>query len=244
VNPYLWHVFGEYSVPDKRGTIDTFLASLGKRNSEDKRTGIVKGQVYFIVMLLASLVLAACGPTPTPTVVKEVVKETVVVERPVPQIVERLATATPVVPSLTLEALKNAEYQSEFPASRKARLTNGAYREKIVPGSATELVIILSDKFALGDLNGDGVEDAAVVLVSNPGGSGTFYDLAAVINQNGTPKHVASLLLGDRVKVKSLSIRSGEVAVEMTKHGPKDPMCCPTLEVTQKYKLQGDKLAP
>ena len=41
---------------------------------------------------------------------------------------------------------------------------------------------------AFGDLNGDGVEDAVVVLVTNPGGTGRFYDLAPVLNQNGTPK--------------------------------------------------------
>jgi hypothetical protein len=144
--------------------------------------------------------------------------------------------------TLTLDDLKNGEYLSQFAASGTIELHNGIYKEKIIPDSSTELVVTLSDKMAFGDLNGDGEEDAAVVLVTDPGGSGTFLYLAAVINQKGSPYNVASQLLGDRVKVKSLSIRSGEITVEMIKHGPADPMCCPTLETTQDYRLQGDKL--
>lgn len=150
-------------------------------------------------------------------------------------------TSTP-IPPLTLEALKNAEYQSEFAKDHKAKLTDGTYREKYQPGAATELVISLYPKYALGDLNGDGIDDAAVILVANPGGSGTFYDLAAVINQNGTPTNVASQLLGDRVQIKSISIKSGEIVLDMIVHGPSDPLCCPTVEVTRAYKLEGGKL--
>ncbi len=139
-------------------------------------------------------------------------------------------------------ALKNAEYVSEFPANKKARLTNGRYEEEIVPGAASKLVIQLYPTTATGDLNGDGVDDAAVILISNSGGSGTFYHLAAVLNQNGVPKHTASVSLGDRTRIKSIDIKSGEIVVGMVTHGPNDPLCCPTLEVTQKYKLQGDKL--
>ncbi len=144
--------------------------------------------------------------------------------------------------TLTMNDLKNAEYQSEFSANGTVKLTNGIYREKIVPNSATELIITLSDKVAYGDLNSDGDMDAAVILITDPGGSGTFHHLAIVLNQKESSNHVASQLLGDRVKVKSLSVRSGEIAVEMITHGPNDPMCCPALEVTQNYLLQGDKL--
>ena len=144
--------------------------------------------------------------------------------------------------TLTVDDLKNGEYQTEFSSSGKIKLHNGLYKEKIVPDSSTELVVTLSDKMAFGDLNGDGEKDAAVILIINPGGSGTFRYLAAVINQNGAPNHVASQLLGDRVKVKSLSIKSGEITVKMITHGPSDPLCCPTLEAIQDYQLQGDKL--
>jgi predicted small lipoprotein YifL len=185
----------------------------------------MKKALYLAVLLIFALSLAACGQ-PTPTTV-------------VPP-----ATATPVPPpALTLEALKNAEYQSEFPKSKKARLTDGKYEEEIVPGSASKLVIVVyPDMYAFGDLNGDGVDDAAVVLATSGGGSGTFISLEAVINDKGTPKHIASASLGDRARIQSIAIQSGEITVNMITHGPQDPLCCPTLEVTQKYKLQGDKL--
>jgi hypothetical protein len=144
--------------------------------------------------------------------------------------------------TLTVGALKNGEYQSEFSPSGRVKLNNGTYKEKIVPDSSAELVVTLSDKMAFGDLNGDGKQDAAVILITDLGGSGTFLYLAAVIDQNGSPNNVASQLLGDRVKVKNLSISSGEISVEMIKHGPTDPLCCPSSQTTQDYRLQGDKL--
>jgi hypothetical protein len=44
----------------------------------------MKSKLWMIVTLLVVIaMLAACGPTPTPEVMKEVVKETVVVEKEV-----------------------------------------------------------------------------------------------------------------------------------------------------------------
>ena len=146
-------------------------------------------------------------------------------------------------PPLTVEMLKNAEYHSEWPAEGVAKLTDGEYEEEIVPGAASKLVIVVyPDRYAFGDLNGDGVDDAAVVLATSGGGSGTFISLEAVINDQGRPKHVASAELGDRARIESVVIESGEITVELVTHGPDDPLCCPTVEATHKYKLQGDTL--
>lgn len=147
-------------------------------------------------------------------------------------------------PALTIDALKNSEYRSEFPASKKAKLTHGSYQEDIVPGSASKLTITLLEQHAIGDLNGDGVPDAAVILATNSGGSGVFVDLAAVVNDKGIPKHIASAALGDRVQIKSVSISAGEIGVSLVKQGPNDPLCCPSQAATLKFKLQGDKLLP
>jgi predicted small lipoprotein YifL len=168
----------------------------------------------FTLVLLSLASLVACGPkTPEPP------------------------------PPLTVEMLMNAEYHSEWPAEGVAKLTDGEYQEEIVPGAASKLIIaVYPDMYAFGDLNGDGVDDAAVVLATSAGGSGTFISLEAVINDQGTPKHVASAELGDRAKIESVMIESGEITVDMLTHGPEDPMCCPTVEATQRYKLQGDTL--
>jgi heat shock protein HslJ len=142
---------------------------------------------------------------------------------------------------LTVDALENAEYQSEWTASGKAPLTDGEYSESIVPGAATKIVVILSDRMAFG-YTSDGKPLAAAILITDPGGSGTFYYLAAVLEQDGEPINVASTLLGDRAKIRSLAIVDGQIVLEMVTHGPDDPMCCPTQIVRNVYALEDDTL--
>jgi len=149
-------------------------------------------------------------------------------------------TVTHVPPSW--EALANAEYLSEFASGGKARLKNGVYREKAAPGSAIDIVITLSDRYTYGDLDGDGSEDAAVILIVQSGGSGTFYYLCAVLNEEGAPVNVATLFLGDRIQIRDLSIRSGRIEIDMLVQGPGDPMVKPTAEVYQKYNLARKRL--
>ncbi len=150
--------------------------------------------------------------------------------------------ATP-PPPLTVEALRNAEYKSEWPREGVAKLKDGQYEEEIVPGSASKLVIVVyPNMHAFGDLNGDGVDDAAVILATSGGGSGTFISLEAVINDQGAPKHFASRSLGDRAQINSVVIEGGEITVDMVTHGPDDPMCCPSLQATKTFTLQGDTL--
>jgi heat shock protein HslJ len=138
------------------------------------------------------------------------------------------------------ETLKNMEYRSDFTQSGVAPLADGEYREPAAPGSATETVVTLTEYAASGQL--DGQQATAVILVTDPGGSGTFYDLALVVVQDGQPVNVATTLLGDRVQIQSLSIAGNEIVVEMIAHGPEDPMCCPTQQVVQTYALQGGEL--
>jgi len=82
-----------------------------------------------------------------------------------------------------------------------------------------------------------------VILVADHGGSGTFTYLALVINENGTAKPVASILLGDRIVVKSLAIQHGKVIVTLLTRKTDESMSTePKLEVTRTFILQGDTL--
>jgi heat shock protein HslJ len=142
--------------------------------------------------------------------------------------------------NLDSETLRNMEYQSGFTQSGVAPLVDGEYREQAAPGSATETIVTLTDHIAYGQIEGH--EVAAVVLVTDPGGSGTFFDLAIVADQGGQPLNVAITLLGDRVQVQNLSIVGNEIIVEMIAHGPDDPLCCPTQQVIQTYALEEGEL--
>jgi hypothetical protein len=102
--------------------------------------------------------------------------------------------------------------------------------------------VLHPEVYAFGDLNGDGVDDAAVILIESSGGSGNFRYLAAVINEGGAPVNVATQFIGDREQMQSITIEDGEITVDMVAHGPDDPMCCPTQEVTKRYQLRADQL--
>lgn len=90
------------------------------------------------------------------------------------------------------------------------------------------LTITLMDESAFGDLDGDGDGDAVALLAYNGGGSGTFFLLAAVINQAGQPEHIGSYGLGDRVIVQSIDYENGSLMIDYIGHGPEDGLCCPT----------------
>lgn len=142
---------------------------------------------------------------------------------------------------LTEEALRNATYRHEFPKEGHAQLQDGTYEEAI-EGSASKIQIAMMDVVAFGDINGDGIWDAAVVLEASGGGSGTFRSLEAVVNDDGAPVHVASALLGDRVKIEEIIVADQYIRVQMVTHGEGDGMCCPTLRVVQLYQLEGEEL--
>lgn len=192
-----------------------------------------------LAILGAALTLALAGcSTPTPTATPVPAPTAVPTATPTPLAPTPTPTLAPPA-ALTLEALKNAEYNSDLTASKKAKLVDGKYEEAAAPGSASKITVqLLAQPVAFADLNEDGLDDAVVIIVSSGGGSGSFYSLNVVLNDKGTPRHAASFALGDRVQVKALAVKGLDIAVNMVTHGPKDPLCCPTLEVTNTYRYQ------
>lgn len=137
---------------------------------------------------------------------------------------------------LSLDILKNGEYSY---GGQRIKLVNGTYPLKPLTGEsqADYFIKLDTEHVVFGDLNNDGQEDAAVVLVSRSGGTGTFRYLVAVLNQNGTPLDVARQYLGDRVVINSLLIQAGVISINMT---PWDGGT--GTSKTVQYKLSGNKL--
>jgi hypothetical protein len=122
----------------------------------------------------------------------------------------------------------------------KVQLVNGEYREPAAPGSATQTVVKLTDARVFGKLGGKDV--GAVILVTDTGGSGTFYDLALLVKGPQGWVHQDSSLLGDRIKIHFLVMKDNAIMLDMTTHGPGDPRCCPTQRVIQWFSLKDNRL--
>jgi len=143
------------------------------------------------------------------------------------------------VARLTPQMLQNTAYPSEFTASGMAPLTDGQYEEEVAPGSASKIGVQMLDTVAFGDLDGDSFADAAVILVTNGGGSGSFYEVFAVLDRQGAPAPVASAMLGDRIQVNSLMVQPGAIVVDMLTQGPGDSMAGPPTQAeTRTYEIK------
>ncbi len=148
-------------------------------------------------------------------------------------------TSPSAAPALTRDALRNAEYQHY---EERVRLKNGLLVRKVSWSDHVSEAWQLHDPIAFGDLDSDGVEDAVVVLSYTGGGSGTFYNLLAVLNDNGAPAHVASYSIGDRIRLNALAIAAGVITVKMTAHDSDDAACCPTQDTVATFRLNGNAL--
>jgi heat shock protein HslJ len=156
-------------------------------------------------------------------------------------VAELMSLAPNAPPGLSPQALANATYKSQYTPSGSVTLQNGRFSEPAAPGSATQIIIQMTRHLAYGEMNGKPA--AALVLVSDPGGSGTFYDLHLMFSADGrTPLNPAAVLLGDRVKLNKVSIENNLIVVDMVQAGPDDPLCCPSQHVIKTYEWQKDQL--
>lgn len=93
---------------------------------------------------------------------------------------------------------------------------------------------------AFGDIDGDGTEDAAVLLAVGSGESGQFIYLVPVLDVVGEARPLEAVFLGDRIQINQLAINSNQIILALTTQGPNDPQSNPTLEVSRTYELQSD----
>jgi heat shock protein HslJ len=201
-----------------------------------------------LIILGTILGLAACGQlTGTPSDVPaggtpERTEEQSIVSSPTPEdVIEKTPESESETPrQLSLEDLQNAAYPLEYASSGTAQLVNGVFREQAAPGSATEIIVQLSDFVIFEEMQSPPA--AAAILISDTGGSGTFYNLALVETQDGKPIVLGTVFLGDRIVVKSLQLADGQIVVEMTTQGSDDPMTSPSQEVRSTYALQEGEL--
>src|SRR5210317_480999 len=120
-------------------------------------------------------------------------------------------------------------------------LNGGQASVEYFPGAASKTVVKILGEPASGDLDGDGVTDAAVLLVETTGGSGTFYHVAAALNQNGNFVGTRTVFLGDRIAPRQLVIRHGILIIDYAERRPGESMTTPPSLGASKYLVAREK---
>lgn len=111
-------------------------------------------------------------------------------------------------------------------------------------GSSRPSVYFVRDYHLMADLDGDGLEEAVVLLGANSGGTGENIYLAVVGVRDGQLRNLDTLLLGDRVQLRKAGFLEGRLFVNLLRAGPEDAMCCPGELAMLAWTLKNDKLEP
>ncbi|GAB4418438.1 MAG: hypothetical protein Kow002_05370 [Anaerolineales bacterium] len=186
-------------------------------------------RIFSLVLLLA---LTACSFRGTDPLQTGTEPASVIETTPSPQ------PGSPTLPpgaDITLEQLRNAEYQlGLLDQIRTVQLTDGVFQE----GAEADFIAVrMQEILAVGDLDGDGSNEAVVPVAENYGGSGVFVFLAVYTFENNQPIFLTSVAIDDRPIIEALSIENREIYLAATIHAFNDAMCCPTLATMRHYRL-------
>lgn len=111
-------------------------------------------------------------------------------------------------------------------------------------GGASRPTIELAKRFRLtGDLDGDGAEEAVVLLSGGSGGSGRRSYLAVVGRRDDRLANLGTAMLGDRVQLREGRIEGRRILLDLVQAGPADAACCPGELVTRTFELSGKGLS-
>lgn len=200
--------------------------------------------VLILVLIMTGLVLAGCqGRVPGATSDNE---PAVTIEKVTPEDIPAGAPTTNAKPTVAAapadpaSILGNLTYTGVLP-DQPVTLSAGvaAYEEE---GSGQPYVELMDTLISTGDLDGDGMEDAAAFLVDNTTGSADFVYLVVVLNVRAEPAPVEAILIGDRTPVKSMTIADSQVIVETFAPGAEDAACCPSQQVRLVFVLENGRL--
>lgn len=126
---------------------------------------------------------------------------------------------------------------------QEVHLIGGRAEMRAAPGSAIKITTRVVGEPVYGDLDGDGRDDAALFLVHDPGGSGTFYYVTAAIAKDNIYQGTNAVLLGDRITLLTIHIRSGVIIADYADRRPDESMAIsPSIAKTLCLTLQEGRL--
>jgi heat shock protein HslJ len=142
----------------------------------------------------------------------------------------------------TPEQLGNITYKGIF--EHAITLKNGHWvGEPFVAGGSSRPAVGLIEDFILtGDLNGDGEDEAVVLLWETTGGSATYKYLAVTGMRDDKPYTLDTALIGEPVQVRAGRIVDNRIELDVVQQGPRDPACCPSQKATRYWELDASGL--
>ncbi|MFA6608304.1 MAG: META domain-containing protein [Candidatus Paceibacterota bacterium] len=117
--------------------------------------------------------------------------------------------------------VKNVSYVID---GQEFKLVDGIATKEIAPNSASKQTVRMFGEPVYGDLNADGINDAAVMLTSDSDGSGTFFYAVLAIANGNTYKATNALILGDRIAPQTVEIRDGRAVYNYAERKSTEPM--------------------
>jgi heat shock protein HslJ len=129
---------------------------------------------------------------------------------------------------------------------RPVTLADGRYEgPPDAPGGASRPTLTLWDSPRVtANLDGSPGEETAVLLSEASGGSGERVYLAVIGMRSGKATSLATTLVGDRVKLRSMALAGDALALEVVQAGPGEPLCCGTQLARRLYALKDGALVP
>lgn len=191
-------------------------------------------------LLVVVLALAGCSEPPSAVAPESTGAPAATVE------VSPAPTALRV--GVTESDVLNGTYPWGLGGRESVKLSDGAYFEEYELPSSSGRTLRLRESikvfsFGLGDIDGDGTGDAAVVVGYNGGGTGTFMRLVPVLFDDGRAVTGKLVGLGDRSNPRAVTVDStGTIRLDVVVHQLGDPLCCPTLPLALEFALEDGAL--
>ena len=122
-------------------------------------------------------------------------------------------------------------------------LVDGVVSSSVAPGSVSIVRTSVLEGPAFANVDSDGMRDAVVILRDEPGGTGIFYYVSTLLTNNGVEQSSNALLLGDRVRIKEISVEGGVISVKILERAEGEAMSVvPTVERIMKYRVNSGVL--
>lgn len=155
-----------------------------------------------------------------------------------------VTTIAPQSDNYSFVALQQAYYHGIDDIGGTIHLQQGLWAgEPYQPGgNVMPQVMLLNDLKVTGALMANNKPMAVVLLNYSPGGSGQYLYLAVMAYQQGKLVNVATQYVGDRVRVKGLTIKNHQIILDVIQSGKNDPACCPGDVARHIWRLQQDQL--